>query len=327
MNRPTPDPSKEGSRTADARRQFSSLEGSGVGSGLQSAKGLRRILTDLADEKLAAAVELNSAERLRLEGRLPWVEFHDDGDAIRVFAGDTWPANLVARARFTPATAHGRVGEILAPHLQNRVACNWVVGPVSQPTDLSQHLRTHGFKCMIHCAGMACDLDKLPPAPPKPESVTIQLADDPPALEPLTTERRRRRQQGRNAMARMTPRQVWYFAASLDGKPVGGTTLCIGAGVAGIYDVEVLETFRRRGIGTALVRAALVDARERFGYRAAVLAATGMGLGVYTRLGFREVCKLSFWKYGKMRQQPSLRNVLPNAAKSFWNVQLPAKSV
>jgi len=25
-------------------------------------------------------------------------------------------------------------------------------------------------------------------------------------------------------------------------------------------------------------------------------------MSVYARLGFREVCKLSFWKYGKMRQ-------------------------
>ncbi len=32
MNQPTPAPSKEGSKTADARRQFPSWEGSGVGS-------------------------------------------------------------------------------------------------------------------------------------------------------------------------------------------------------------------------------------------------------------------------------------------------------
>ncbi len=308
MNRPTPNPSKEGSRTADARRQFPSLEGSGVGSGVP-AKGTQRLLTDLTDEKLAAAVELNSAERLRLEGRLPWVEFHDDGDAIRVFAGDTWPPNHVALARFTSATAHARVGEILARHLQDRVACNWIVGPVSQPTDLGNHLRAHGFKCVIHCAGMACDLTKTSPAPPTPKGVTIELVEEAPSLKPLTTERRRRRHEGRNAMARMAPHQVWLFSASLNGKPVGETMLCVGAGVAGIYDVEVVETFRGRGIGTALVNAALTMAREQLGYRAAVLGATGMGLGVYTRLGFREVCKLSFWKYGKMRQQPTLANL------------------
>ena len=71
--------------------------------------------------------------------------------------------------------------------------------------------------------------------------------------------------------------------------------------MAGLYDVHVLEEFRRRGIGTALVQAALRQA-QRLGHTAAVLGASGMGLSVYARLGFCEVCKLSFWKYGKMRQ-------------------------
>jgi len=285
------------------------------------SSGSARILTDLTDEKLAAAVELNCAGRLRLEGRLPWVEFHDDGDAIRIIAGDTWPSNRVALARFTPATAHRRVGEILERHLQNKVACNWIVGPVSQPLDLGKHLRAHGFKCVIHCAGMACDLKNLTAVPPAPKGVTVELVDSAPSLEPLTTERRRHRYEGRNAMARMTPRRVWHFSASMDGKPVGETTLCIGAGVAGIYDVTVREKFRRRGIGTALVHSALTLARNHLGYHAAVLGATGMGSRVYARVGFREVGKLSFWKYGKMRQQPTLANVLRNAAVSFWKTK------
>jgi GNAT superfamily N-acetyltransferase len=274
------------------------------------------VLTQLTDERLAAAVELNSAELLRLEGRLPWVEFHDDPDAFWIFAGDTWPRNSVALSRFTSETAHRRVGEILARHLEKKVACNWIVGPVSQPADLGQYLRAHGFKCMIHCAGMACDLDRMPKTASAPDGVTVQLVDEPPALCPLTTERRRLRHKGRNLMARMTPRQVWHFAATATGKPVGETTLCIGAGVAGIYDVIVLEKFRGRGIGSALVYAALRHAKN-LGYRAAVLGATGMGLGIYARLGFREVCKLSFWKYGKMRQQTNFADLLQRIHRSF----------
>jgi GNAT superfamily N-acetyltransferase len=259
------------------------------------------VLTQLTDEKLAAAVELNNAEWLRLEGTLPWVTFHDDDDVLWIFAGDTWPRNSVALARFTPASAHARIGEILAHHLKHKVACNWVVGSVSQPPALGQYLRAHGFRCMIHCAGMACDLNELPPTPSAAAGMRIELVDQAPSLQPLTTERRKRRHEGRNAMARTTPRQVWCFVASQDGKLVGETTLFTGAGVAGIYDVVVLEKYRRRGMGTALVFAALQRAKQ-LGYRAAVLAATGMGQGVYGRLGFREVCKLSFWKYGKMRQ-------------------------
>jgi GNAT superfamily N-acetyltransferase len=260
-----------------------------------------RTLTDLSDEKLAAAVELNAAEWIRLLGRLPWVELHDDGDVLWSFAGDTWPRNSVALARFTGATAPARIGEILAFHLQHKVACNWVVGSVTQPADLGRHLREHGFKCVIHCAGMGCDLQNLPPTPAMPHGVTVELLDEPPSLEPLTTERRRRRHEGRNAIVRMKPRSVWHFSAAQDGQPVGETALQIGAGVAGIHDVEVMEKFRGRGIGAALVSAALRHA-EKLGYRAAVLGATGMGMGVYARCGFREVGKLSFWKYGKMRQ-------------------------
>jgi len=142
------------------------------------------------DEQLAAAVEVNAAEWLRLQGRLPWVEFHDDGDALRVFAGDTYPRNTVALARFTAANASRRVGEILQPHLRQRVACNWIVGPVSEPSDLARHLKAHGFSCRIHCAGMACDLDALGHPPPLPEGISIELVDTPRPLLPLTTERR-----------------------------------------------------------------------------------------------------------------------------------------
>jgi len=90
------------------------------------------------DEQLAAAADLNAAEWLRLQGRLPSVESHDDGETLRVFAGDTYPRNSVAFARFTPANGSRRVGEILQSHLLQRAACNWVVGPVTLYRDLAK---------------------------------------------------------------------------------------------------------------------------------------------------------------------------------------------
>jgi len=41
---------------------------------------------------------------------------------------------------------------------------------------------------MIHCAGMACDLDKPPPSTASPVRVKVELAEQPPSLYPLTTE-------------------------------------------------------------------------------------------------------------------------------------------
>jgi len=248
---------------------------------------------------LAAGVEQNAAEWVRLQGCLPWVEWHDDGDAQWVFAGDRWPRNSVALARFDPKVAYPRVGQILAYHLEKRVACNWVIGPATEPPTLHEHLRAHGFRCMMHCAAMACDLGRIRPVS-IPRHVRIRLTETAPALQRLTTERRRLRQQGKTMMAQFSPKQVWHFAAHVNDQTVGETTLCVGAGLAGLFDVEVLEPFRGRGIGTALVHAAVSHARS-LGFSTAGLGATGMGSRVYHRVGFQTVGRLSFWKYGKTK--------------------------
>jgi len=111
---------------------------------------------------------------------------------------------------------------------------------------------------------------------------------------------------------------VWHFSATLDGLPVGETTLLSGATLAGLYDVEVLERFRRRGIGSALVHAALRHGKK-LGYRAVALGATGMGASVYAQAGFREVCTLSFWKYGKMRQLTLAKPSLVSGSCACYN--------
>jgi len=151
---------------------------------------------------------------------------------------------------------------------------------------------------MIHCAAMACDLNRIAESARPAADVAIRLEENAPALTPLTTERRQLRQRGRTAMAQFKPKQVWHFVAFSKERAVGETSICTGAGVAGVVDVEVLEKFRGRGIGTALIQAAVLHARS-LGYRIAVLGATGMGQRVYERVGFREVGKLSFYKYGK----------------------------
>ncbi|GEM_PF-1406004 len=75
-----------------------------------------------------------------------------------------------------------------------------------------------------------------------------------------------------------------YRTAS--GHPTAGDTASLD--VAGVYNVCTLEAFRRRGLGTAVTRAALGHAGQA-GCRHAVLQASGEGYRVYARLGFRDV--------------------------------------
>lgn len=84
------------------------------------------------------------------------------------------------------------------------------------------------------------------------------------------------------------------YLALLDGHPVATSQLFVSAGVAGIYNVTCLPEARRQGVGAAIARAPLLDARE-MGYRIGILQASQLGYNVYRRLGFRDYGKLSVY--------------------------------
>ena len=75
------------------------------------------------------------------------------------------------------------------------------------------------------------------------------------------------------------------FVAELDGRPAGTTTTCIFEATAWIAMVLVDESYRRKGIGTALLKHALdyLDGRQVKTIR---LDATSAGRPVYEKLGF-----------------------------------------
>lgn len=84
------------------------------------------------------------------------------------------------------------------------------------------------------------------------------------------------------------------YIGYLDGQPVATAELFLGAGVAGIYWVSTVPTARGQGIGAAITQVPLREARE-MGYRIGILHSTPMGMGVYTRLGFVEYCRMSHY--------------------------------
>jgi GNAT superfamily N-acetyltransferase len=85
------------------------------------------------------------------------------------------------------------------------------------------------------------------------------------------------------------PNRRWL--ARLAGVPVGTASIFLGAGVVGLYNVTTLPEARGQGIGAAVTLAALAAARDA-GYHVGVLQSSPMGFPVYTRLGFREVCRI-----------------------------------
>jgi hypothetical protein len=171
------------------------------------------------------------------------------------------------------------------------------LAPQLEPTNWSQHLLAHGFKYDDNTPGMAIDLAALPP--PVQPPLTIQPIKDHQMLAEWTSTFIR----GFELPETMMPSflalieslginlPLRHYLGFLNDQLVATSTLFLGAGVAGIYNVATVAAARGQGIGAAMTLAPLVEARA-MGYRAGILQSSDMGYRVYQRLGFQELCQM-----------------------------------
>jgi predicted N-acetyltransferase YhbS len=75
------------------------------------------------------------------------------------------------------------------------------------------------------------------------------------------------------------------YIAYLNGIPVSLSSAYLGGGVAGIYNVGTLKKYQKQGIGSAVILATLIGARQR-GYEISIISGTEEGFIVYKKLGF-----------------------------------------
>lgn len=266
----------------------------------------------LADE--AAAVESEYAKWLAVQATVPGLEVHVEPDVTWVVQpGVVW-GNCAIRIRFATDTVEQRLDRLLARYRETRRGGAFWVSPFATPADLPARLRARGLRCRKHYPAMYCDLRTLERAEAALAGITIQVVEDHglftrhphPYFGPIRTALRRFELARLAHLSALRPRRVWDFAALREGTLVGGCTLFLDHEVAGFHDVGVLPSARRRGIGAAVMREACAFARER-GAAGAVLIASGMGYGMYERVGFREVGRIGYW-YRHTAVQISLRS-------------------
>lgn len=85
--------------------------------------------------------------------------------------------------------------------------------------------------------------------------------------------------------------QGWPFAAEVDGQPVGLAWVKMDGAAAWVYQVWVAPEARGRGVGAALLDAAITWARARKAaeVRLDVTAGDGAAARLYRRMGFVDV--------------------------------------
>jgi GNAT superfamily N-acetyltransferase len=172
----------------------------------------------------------------------------------------------------------------------------WWIAPAVPFGPWQEVLCRHGFHVDHDTPGMALDLERLPPDWPAPPTLKIVPVDNLDQLKTWT----------QTFIAGYELPLAWaadfydlaagqgldwplrHYLGYLDGEPAAASTLFLGAGVAGAYDVATVPHARGRGLGTALTCVPLTEARA-LGYRVGVLQSSEMGYPIYQRLGFQKV--------------------------------------
>ena len=248
------------------------------------------------------AIEANLFAFFQQLDAWPRVAVHDDGDCIFTISDLPFPLfNSVMRARVDDRRAGGMIEARVRSCRDRRVPMLWWTGPSTAPADLGDRLDRAGF--LIEPAfGMTATLDAdscsgsgLEPG------VAIERVRDraalatwsrvlcegfgaPPAFGDAFADMA-------NALGLGSDAPFRHYLARAGAQPVATCSLFFGAGVAGIYDVSTLVSHRRRGIGAAMTRHAMHEARAS-GYRIAILHASQLGLPTYRSLGFETICDI-----------------------------------
>jgi len=257
--------------------------------------------SDLASA--AIAVEANLFAFFHHLSRWPRVELHDEPDCCWTLSELPFPLfNSVMRARRPGDRIDALIDARIADCQARNVAMLWWTGPSTSPADLGERLDRHGF--VLEAAhGMAADLECGPVAAARPEEaeISIEPVEDSATLAKwsgVLCESFGAPQPFGDAFAELaasiglSARSPFrHFLARVNGEPAATSSLFLGAGVAGIYDVSTLPGRRRRGLGRLVTQAAMREARA-LGYRMAILHSSDLGAGIYRSLGFQDVCAI-----------------------------------
>ncbi len=255
-----------------------------------------------AELDTVATIYANLFDYYRLLAGSSIVAFRDTPRIKWITTGIPDPfLNRVFQTRLASQAVTEAIANTVA-HFQSRdVPFVWMAEPGTEPPDLGKHLEAHGFTRRSDLRGMAKLVMGTEATLPSPPGLIIRPVHDNETLRQwldpyilgfgLTAFRERYFAiESEIGLSPDLPRR--HFVGFIDRRPVASSTLFLGAGVAGIYNVATISEARRRGIGAAMTSRCVREAAE-LGHRLAVLEASPMGFPVYRRLGFSECCRLN----------------------------------
>jgi ribosomal protein S18 acetylase RimI-like enzyme len=224
------------------------------------------ILTDLSSASLAGAIKANLYAFFQSFRYSAQATVHDRAPGFRWHTAIAHPWFNGVLSTQPPAEEVAQTVQDTLAYFQSRgvASFTWWLAPHLDPATWSQHLLPRGFQYDDHTPGMALELAALPL--PVQHPLTIQRVEDRRTL----AEWAHTFTQGYGIPDAMTPLFLAlidslganlpfrHYLGWLNDKPVAASTLFVGAGVAGIYNVATLAEARGQGIGSAMTLAPLI---------------------------------------------------------------------
>jgi len=224
--------------------------------------------------------------------------------------GEAMPKNNgVVSAAFADGAIDANIDAIVEPFRARTLPLTWWVGPRTTPARLGRHLQAHGFTHNRDMIGMAMDLDRLDlPGNGQPTLRFEQVQDKATLLEWYTllqeTFALSHDTTYLDALAAISlrPGADWlHYVGRLDGNVITISSLFLGGGVAGLYNLGTTASARGQGIGTWMTSKTFDEARNR-GYHVGTLQTTyPNALRMYHHMGFEVYCKIGIYNYHPKR--------------------------
>jgi GNAT superfamily N-acetyltransferase len=274
---------------------------------------MSEIIESLSDPALIQAVEANIQTGTNQIGNIFAATFYHEPEATW-FVIESAGFNRVVSTSLTRDTPESDIDRTLK-QIAKAVGdepMSWYIGPSQRSASLEACLRANGWSKDEDLPSMILDLRKVNIPAKSPDGLTIQQVENEEMFkqhvditiagfefaEPLA-----RHLSGLDFGDRfLHDPDIYYYVGYVQGKPVAISILLLDAGIAGLYSVATIPSMRRQGLATAMILAALRQARDR-GYHIAALQASEMGAPVYRRLGFQDHFTLISYKLSKDAEQ------------------------
>lgn len=267
----------------------------------------KRSLNELSPEDVVRACEENYINYWRCAGASPNAEFSEGGGITQCLTGILQDVfNVILRCNLDPETIDDEIDEAIKDYRSRRIPLLWHTGLSSEPRDIGRHLEARGFPHDYDLAAMAADLESLGDDPHSPEGVTVKIVNSTRDCEDWAQCLARSWESPANAapwmlqnacfnlsiereMGLSLPRRM--YLGFLEGRAAGTSMLVWSDDVIGLEMVGTVHSARSRGVGSAIIRNALAEAKA-MGFKFVVVLSTVEGLRLYEKNGFKEFGKL-----------------------------------